>query len=106
VDSFLDQIYRVRDVPVGSLPIMLCANKIDLTPRDVTTEEDVEKAKRFGAKYLEVSAKDYINVREAFIETVRSIMYWEPVDAAELLQKLEDGTDIVDIRQNKNCQVM
>ena len=56
-----------------SVPLVICGNKCDLDGKEVTTEEAQKFAQSIGAKYLETSAKNKINVDEAFSEIIREI---------------------------------
>jgi GTPase KRas protein len=57
------------------MPVVLVANKIDLvSQRTVTTAEGVAFARKLGAgAFFEASAKQRVNVDEAFCELVRCI---------------------------------
>eukprot|EP01125_Pyxidicula_operculata_P014094 TRINITY_DN467_c0_g1_i1.p1 TRINITY_DN467_c0_g1~~TRINITY_DN467_c0_g1_i1.p1 ORF type:complete len:128 (-),score=23.50 TRINITY_DN467_c0_g1_i1:256-639(-) len=67
-----ERIYNFTEV--DDLPVVLVGNKIDLEDqRKVTTEEGANAAKGHGWKFLEGSAKNKINVVEAFIECTRGI---------------------------------
>ncbi|KAH7912357.1 P-loop containing nucleoside triphosphate hydrolase protein [Hygrophoropsis aurantiaca] len=66
------QILQVKDQT--SFPIVIVANKCDLEcERQVGMDEGRELAQRFGCKLMETSAKDRINVDEAFSDLVREI---------------------------------
>ena len=53
---------------------MLCGNKIDLIDkRSISTEEGMNKADEYGMYFFETSAKEFINVDELFLSTVRQI---------------------------------
>lgn len=55
--------------------IILIGNKSDLSSdRQVKYEEGEEFAKKHSMKFMEVSAKDDINVEEAFISIARSVI--------------------------------
>ncbi|CAN3356228.1 ras-related protein Rsr1p [Diutina catenulata] len=70
--AFYEQILRVKDA--DSVPVLVVGNKCDLEiERQVSFEEGQALAKRFGCKFLETSAKQRINVEEAFFDLVRSI---------------------------------
>ncbi|KAI8381021.1 ras-like protein 1 [Radiomyces spectabilis] len=72
ISTFYQQICRVKDR--DSFPNVLVANKCDLeSERQVSTQEGHELAKRFGSRFIETSAKQRINVDEAFYEVVRDI---------------------------------
>ncbi|KAF9339525.1 Ras GTPase, partial [Linnemannia elongata] len=65
ISTFYQQILRVKDKDV--FPIILVANKCDLEhERQVSTHEGRELAKQFGSRLIETSAKQRINVDEAF----------------------------------------
>jgi len=76
VDQFRRDILRTKDS--RTFPIVLVANKVDCTPeeRKVSTEEAAAKAKAWGVKLIETSAKTNLNVTEPFLEIVRTIDDW------------------------------
>jgi len=79
LESFAEQICRVRDVDnLNNVPIVVVGNKCDLEEqRAVTTYEGEEWAKGLGVDFFEVSAKQRINVDEAFFQLVRRIQRHE-----------------------------
>lgn len=58
--------------------MVLVANKVDCAPeeRKVSTEDAQAKAKSWGVKLIETSAKTNLNVQEPFLEIVRTIDEW------------------------------
>jgi len=53
---------------------IILANKIDLEEREVNTDELEELGNRMNMKFLETSAKDNINVKDAFILLVEELL--------------------------------
>lgn len=69
---FYEQIQRVKDS--DNVPVLVVGNKSDLEiERQVSYEEGVAFAKSLGCPFLETSAKQRINVEEAFYGLVRAI---------------------------------
>lgn len=72
LQSFYEQIQRVKDTE--NVPVLVVGNKCDLEiERQVSYEEGLSLAKSFNSPFLETSAKQRINVEEAFYGLVRSI---------------------------------
>ncbi|KNC98585.1 Ras-like protein [Spizellomyces punctatus DAOM BR117] len=72
ISTFYQQILRVKDKDY--YPIIIVANKCDLeSERVVSTQEGRDLARSFGCKFVETSAKQKINVDEAFYSLVREI---------------------------------
>ncbi|KAF9237635.1 ras family-domain-containing protein [Melanogaster broomeanus] len=72
ISTFHQQILRVKDQ--DSFPVIVVANKCDLEyERQVGMNEGRDLAKHFGCKWIETSAKQRINVDEAFSNLVREI---------------------------------
>ena len=70
------QILRIKE-DAQDIPIMLVGNKVDLEDeRVVSKEEGEEMAKRCRSGFIEASAKNNINVNEAFYQLVRMINTW------------------------------
>lgn len=69
---FYEQIQRVKDL--DNVPVLVVGNKSDLEiERQVSFEEGAAFAKLLGCPFLETSAKQRINVEEAFYGLVRTI---------------------------------
>ncbi|ODQ82106.1 hypothetical protein BABINDRAFT_174681 [Babjeviella inositovora NRRL Y-12698] len=70
--TYYQQICRVKDTE--QVPIMLVGNKCDLeNERQISFSEGKQLAESFGAAFVETSAKQRINVEEAFFGLVRKI---------------------------------
>ena len=70
------QILRIKE-DSQDIPIMLVGNKVDLEEeRVVSKDEGEEMSKRCKAGFIEASAKNNINVNEAFYELVRMVNKW------------------------------
>lgn len=69
---FYEQIQRVKDT--DNVPVLVVGNKSDLEiERQVSFEEGAAFAKSLRCPFLETSAKQRINVEEAFYGLVRTI---------------------------------
>ena len=72
IETFHQQILRVKDKDF--FPMVLVANKADLEyERQVGSNEGRQLAKSFGCRFIETSAKQRINVDEAFYNLVREL---------------------------------
>lgn len=72
ISTFHQQILRVKDK--DSFPVILIANKCDLEfERQVGMNEGRDLGKHLGCRFIETSAKQRINVDEAFTNLVREI---------------------------------
>ncbi|ORX77682.1 ras-domain-containing protein [Basidiobolus meristosporus CBS 931.73] len=72
ISTFQQQILRVNDVDY--FPIIIVANKCDLeSERQVSSQEGKDLARQFNCPFIETSAKQRINVDEAFYNIVREI---------------------------------
>jgi len=72
ISTFHQQILRVKDK--DTFPVILIANKCDLEyERQVGMNEGRDLAKHLGCRFIETSAKQRINVDEAFSNLVREI---------------------------------
>ncbi|BEI80036.1 hypothetical protein CcaverHIS002_0105650 [Cutaneotrichosporon cavernicola] len=76
VSTFHQQILRVKDRDY--FPVVVVANKCDLEyERQVQPHEGRDLAKRFGAQCIETSAKQRVNVDDAFVAVVRAIRRYQ-----------------------------
>jgi len=80
LSKFRDKIIQARDAQTteGSdtknVSMVLCGNKCDLVAqREVTAAAGSELAKSWSCPFIETSAKERINVDEAFTELVREL---------------------------------
>lgn len=78
IEPLITQIYEVKQKQPDSksIPIVICGNKLDLDgpgERAVTTEQGQQLADKYGAKFLECSAKTGQNVRDAFQQLVELV---------------------------------
>ncbi|GAA5869016.1 hypothetical protein JCM3774_002448 [Rhodotorula dairenensis] len=81
ISTFHQQILRVKDKDY--FPVVVVANKADLEhERQVGTHEGQALAKHFGCRFIETSAKQRMNVDEAFHELVREIRRYNKEQAA------------------------
>lgn len=71
--TFYKQILRVKDK--DSFPVVLVGNKCDLeSQRAVSVEEGQAMARQFNnCRFVETSAKQRVNVEDAFYELVRQV---------------------------------
>ncbi|EDK44193.1 protein ras-1 [Lodderomyces elongisporus NRRL YB-4239] len=70
LQQFYEQIQRVKDT--DRVPVLVVGNKCDLEmERQVSYEEGLALANSFHCPFLETSAKQRINVEEAFFDLVR-----------------------------------
>ncbi|CAX44207.1 GTP-binding protein, putative [Candida dubliniensis CD36] len=94
LNSFYDQILRVKDS--DDVPVLVVGNKCDLEmERQVSYEDGLALANSFNCPFLETSAKQRINVEEAFYGLVRNInQYNAKIAEAEQQEKLnQQGQD-------------
>lgn len=72
ISAFHQQILRVKDQ--DAVPVLMVGNKCDLEyERQVGMSEGRDLARHLGAPFMETSAKQRINVEEAFYGLVREI---------------------------------
>lgn len=66
-------IKELQEKAPANIHITLCANKIDLDNRQVTTEMGQQQATEQGLAFWEVSAKENIGVEEMFKATAKKL---------------------------------
>ena len=91
INVYREQILRVKDEDTCAM--VLVGNKCDLeTARQVSTTEGEELAKSFGCPFFESSAKEKINVDEAFYQAVREIRkYYASKNIVTIRKKKKKG---------------
>ena len=73
VEKFREDILRVTER--DTVPFVLVGNKVDLeNQREVSQEKGDSLAKKYGCPFVEASAKNNVNVEQAFKEIVNSIV--------------------------------
>ncbi|TDL21047.1 ras-domain-containing protein, partial [Rickenella mellea] len=84
ISHFHQQILRVKDT--DTFPVIVVANKCELEyERVVNMNEGRELAKRLKCGFIETSAKQGINVDEAFYNLVREIRVYDKVCRASII---------------------
>lgn len=74
IRKFVDQIQRVKDLDLDSVPMLLVGNKCDkLLEREVSMADGVALAQVLRCEFMETSAKTSQNVEAAFYGCVRRI---------------------------------
>ena len=89
-DNIKKWISQIKDEASSKIRIVLIANKIDSDERVVKTEEGEQLANSYNLDLFEASAKDNINVTEAFQDITEKIDA-EFKDYKPQGQKLNDG---------------
>lgn len=75
------QLEQISNIKGKHFPCVLVGNKNDISSKDreVSFERGVQTAVQHGCSYIEMSAKDDVNVNEAFCTMVKKIEYTEKV---------------------------
>ncbi|CAO3595769.1 unnamed protein product [Absidia cylindrospora] len=105
ITTFYQQICRVKDRDY--FPMVLVANKSDLeSDRQVSTQEGRDLAKEFGCQFIETSAKQRINVDEAFHDVVRDIRKYNKEQETRGKHDQFGVQDAPDASADKCCVLM
>lgn len=76
VDKFISDIRATSER--DDAPIVVCGNKCDLPDRTVKKEDAERFCNDVNVKYFETSAKNNVNVNEAFLEVTRLMRKHNP----------------------------
>ncbi|KAK8789802.1 hypothetical protein WA158_006582 [Blastocystis sp. Blastoise] len=108
MSSFKDIRMWMKQIEENSpegVPKVLVGNKVDLPERQVTKEEAENFAESVEIPYIEVSAKENININETFEKIARLIMKKKSEPVKEENEKQE--AEIVEIgkktKEDKKC---
>jgi len=72
IERLRNKILRIKDKP--AVPLVLCGNKSDLVDeREVSEQEGRDLATKWAVPFFETSAKNHINIDEAFEALVREV---------------------------------
>jgi len=75
LDNWLAEARRYGMTP-QTVPFLLCANKVDKLPRQVTEKVGLEYATTHKMKYIETSARSGSNIRELFNDACVMALEW------------------------------
>jgi len=104
VEKFRRAILQDKDADY--VPIVLVGNKCDMEERrEVTTMEGSELAKSMNARFFEASAKNRLNVDEAFFALVRMIKQHNEKDV-EKIKKVTKQQKIKKHLQKLGCTLL
>ncbi|KAI9257691.1 ras-like protein 1 [Sporodiniella umbellata] len=105
IETFYQQICRVKDRDY--FPMVLVGNKCDLeSERQVSSQEGRDKAKRFGCQYIETSAKQKINVDDAFFQVVKDIRKYNKDQETRKSNDHFGPQDTQEVAADKCCLLM
>ena len=91
VDQFVGDIKATSEKE--DIPIVVCGNKCDLPERDIKKEDAEAFCREVGVTYFETSAKNNLNVTEAFVAVTKMMRKQNPAAIAKAQQesKAEGG---------------
>lgn len=105
IATYYQQICRVKDRDY--FPMVLVANKCDLeADRQVSSQEGRDLAKQFGCHFTETSAKQRINVDDAFFQVVRDIRRFNKEQEMRGGGNADYIQDAPDVASDKCCILM
>ncbi|KAM8978713.1 ras-like protein [Sarcophilus harrisii] len=87
VHDFWDHLQSLKGT--DRVPVVLVANKVDVTDRLVNPTQGQEVARSFGVPYVETSAKTGQGVEQAFHELVREIRKLQAEEEVKSLPNTE-----------------
>jgi len=100
-----ERICRVKDVdssnPGQAIPVVLVGTKADLaSDRQVLTNYGQDLAKKFGnCEFLEVSAKNLVNVNAVFEKVAQGVLARRPADKGTVFANKKS-------KKNKECTLL
>ena len=91
---------------IENTTIILCANKIDLTTREVQRSEGEQFAKKEGFSFFEVSAKTNENVKSMFYTVIADLpTFAEGENNKEsLIKELQEENGVENVQEGANVQ--
>ena len=99
LNSVHDLILRIRNCDGGKIPFVIVGNKCDLeSRREVTKEEGQQLADLWGCPFFEASAKENINVDDAFFAVYREHLRIQGVS--------NNQNDIEEKGKQQKCTIM
>ena len=91
---------------IENTTIILCGNKIDLTTREVQTNEGEQFASKEGIPFFEVSAKSNTNIKLMFYSAVSDLPTF--ADGASnkdnLIKELQEENGVENVQEGNNAQ--
>ena len=80
--------------------LVLCGNKIDLTPREVQTSEGQSLADKFEIPYFEVSAKTNENIKQMFYSVVAELpTFADNSNKESLIKELQEENGVENVME-------
>merc|ERR1712137_598269 len=96
---------NIRSHTNSEIPMIIMGNKCDMQNREVTSNEIEELLKEIQLPYMEVSAKENINIDAAFDHIAKEIKQQIDNQNEEMINNVNDNHAILDpnTEQNNNC---
>jgi len=98
--KFHKQVLRVKDR--DEFPMLIVANKADLSNRQVSQAECEDMAKELKTPFIECSAKLRMNIDQAFFELVRLVRRFQAIERAAL----EDQEAETSRKKKSKCSIL
>ena len=91
---------------IENTTIILCGNKIDLTTREVQTNEGEQFASKEGIPFFEVSAKSNINIKLMFYSVVSNLPIFADGGSNKdnLIKELQEENGVENVQEGNNAQ--